>query len=194
MADVKFENILAYYCSPVLTGAKVSNLVSISKMELPDYRRLVQYYNKRFEKYDIKINPICECGQRILVFVYKQSQLYQYLRRTDVNTILEDYCYSSSWSLNRYIDTLKTRMGRGDFPHEIGAFLGYPVSDILGFIENNGKNYKFSGYWKVYGDAEEAKVLFERYDRSRCMMMEKMSCGECLENILGQFKNQLYIA
>ena len=50
MADVKFENILAYYCSPVLTGAKVSNLVSISKMELPDYRRLVQYYNKRFEK------------------------------------------------------------------------------------------------------------------------------------------------
>lgn len=194
MADVKFENILAYYCSPVLTGAKVSNLVSISKMELPDYRRLVQYYNKRFEKYDIKINPICECGQRILVFVYKQSQLYQYLRRTDVNTILEDYGYSSSWSLNRYIATLKTRMGRGDFPHEIGAFLGYPVSDILGFIENNGKNYKFSGYWKVYGDAEEAKVLFERYDRSRCMMMEKMSCGECLENILGQFKNQLYIA
>ena len=194
MADVKFENILAYYCSPVLTGAKVSNLVSISKMELPDHRRLVQYYNKRFEKYDIKINPICECGQRILVFVYKQSQLYQYLRRTDVNTILEDYGYSSSWSLNRYIATLKTRMGRGDFPHEIGAFLGYPVSDILGFIENNGKNYKFSGYWKVYGDAEEAKVLFERYDRSRCMMMEKMSCGECLENILGQFKNQLYIA
>ena len=194
MADVKFENILAYYCSPVLTGAKVSNLVSISKMELPDYRRLVQYYNKRFEKYDIKINPICECGQRILVFVYKQSQLYQYLRRTDVNTILEDYGYSSSWSLNRYIATLKTRMSRGDFPHEIGAFLGYPVSDILGFIENNGKNYKFSGYWKVYGDAEEAKALFEKYDRSRCMMMEKMSCGECLENILGQFKNQLYIA
>ena len=73
MADVKFENILAYYCSPVLTGAKVSNLVSISKKELPDYRRLVQYYNKRFEKYDIKINPICECGQRILVFVYKQQ-------------------------------------------------------------------------------------------------------------------------
>ena len=194
MADVKFENILAYYCSPVLTGAKVSNLVSISKKELPDYRRLVQYYNKRFEKYDIKINPICECGQRILVFVYKQSQLYQYLRMSDVNTILEDYGYSSSWSLNKYIATLKPRMSRGDFPHEIGAFLGYPVSDILGFIENNGKNYKYSGYWKVYGDAEEAKALFEKYDRSRCMMMEKMSCGECLENILGQFKNQLYIA
>ena len=113
---------------------------------------------------------------------------------SDVNTILEDYGYSSSWSLNKYISTLKTRRSRGDFPHEIGAFLGYPVSDILGFIENNGKNYKYSGYWKVYGDAEEAKALFEKYDRSRCMMMEKMSCGECLENILGQFKNQLYIA
>lgn len=194
MADLKFENILAYYCSAVLTGAKVSNLVSISKKELPEYGRLVQYYNRKFGKYDIKINPIRECGQRILVFVYKQAELYKYLRRADVNTILEDYGYSSSWSLNRYIATLKMRMSKGDFPHEIGAFLGYPVSDILGFIENNGKNYKYSGYWKVYGDTEEAKELFELYDRSRCMMMEKMSCGECLENILDQFKNQLYIA
>nr|WP_314276898.1 DUF3793 family protein [uncultured Peptostreptococcus sp.] len=194
MADLKFENILAYYCSPVLTGAKVSNLVSISKNELPEYGRLVKYYNDILKKYDIKINPICECGQRILVFVYKQAELYQYLKKTDINTILSAYGYSSSWSLNRYITRLKTRMIKGDFPHEIGAFLGYPVLDIKGFIENKGKNYKYSGYWKVYGNTEEAKELFDLYDKSRYMVMEKMSCGECLENILGQFKNQLYIA
>ena len=33
-----------------------------------------------------------------------------------------------------------------DFPHEIGIFLGYPLEDVVGFIENQGKNYTCSGY------------------------------------------------
>ncbi len=32
------------------------------------------------------------------------------------------------------------------FPHEMGLLLGYPVEDVVGFMENNGKNYLYSGY------------------------------------------------
>ena len=28
-----------------------------------------------------------------------------------------------------------------DYPHEIGLFLGYPLADVVGFIENRGWNY-----------------------------------------------------
>ena len=28
-----------------------------------------------------------------------------------------------------------------EFPHEIGVFLGYPLGDVVGFIENRGKNF-----------------------------------------------------
>ena len=38
----------------------------------------------------------------------------------------------------------------GEFPHEIGVFLGYPLADVIGFIENRGKNFTACGYWKVY--------------------------------------------
>ena len=47
--------------------------------------------------------------------------------------------------------------GRAEFPHEMGAFLGYPLSDVKGFIEHEGKDFLCSGYWKVYSDETGAK-------------------------------------
>lgn len=47
-----------------------------------------------------------------------------------------------------------------DFPHEIGLFLGYPLEDVQGFIENRAEGYKCVGCWKVYGDEEYAKQEF----------------------------------
>ena len=53
------------------------------------------------------------------------------------------------------------------FPHEMGLLLGYPVEDVVGFMENNGKNYLYSGYWKVYADVPAKKHIFIRYDEAR---------------------------
>jgi hypothetical protein len=49
------------------------------------------------------------------------------------------------------------------FPHEIGVFLGYPLQDVKGFIENNGRNSKYTGLWKVYGDKAASIRMFEKY-------------------------------
>ena len=42
-----------------------------------------------------------------------------------------------------------TAQGIG-FPHEIGAFLGYPTADVQSFIEKEGRDFIMTGYWKVY--------------------------------------------
>ena len=60
------------------------------------------------------------------------------------------------------------------FPHEVGLFLGYPLCDVVGF-ENDRSGYKFSGFWKVYGDLDEAE---------RKMKMYK-SCSEICMRMLG---------
>ena len=52
-----------------------------------------------------------------------------------------------------------------DFPHEIGVFLGYPLHDVIGFIENRGQNYSCCGHWKCYGDADRAQRTFDVYKR-----------------------------
>ena len=62
------------------------------------------------------------------------------------------------------IERLKNRFGAGgEFPHEIGLFLGYPLADVIGFIENAGRNCKCNGYWKVYSDECEAARLFAKF-------------------------------
>ncbi len=53
------------------------------------------------------------------------------------------------------------------FPHEIGMFLGYPVADIRGFIENEGRKYLMIGYWKVYSNLSQARMIFKEYDRAK---------------------------
>ena len=48
------------------------------------------------------------------------------------------------------------------FPHEVGLFLGYPLDDVTGFIEQKGKNYKCCGIWKVYGNEKQTQMLFRK--------------------------------
>lgn len=50
-------------------------------------------------------------------------------------------------------------------PHEIGYFLGYPVSDVRGFIEHEGRDFLCCGCWKVYANVRSAQYRFARYKR-----------------------------
>ena len=66
----------------------------------------------------------------------------------------------------------------GGFPHEMGLFLGYPPEDVRGFWENGGRNYKYSGVWKVYSDdVEGARAAFRRYSRCRDAICKRLAGG-----------------
>lgn len=66
------------------------------------------------------------------------------------------------------------------FPHEIGVFLGYPIEDVIGFINNKGCNFKCCGYWKVYGDKEKAIKEFARYDKCRMIYTKLWNQGRSI--------------
>mgnify|MGYP000213313901 FL=1 len=70
------------------------------------------------------------------------------------------------------------------FPHEMGVLLGYPTEDVLGFIENQGKNYLYAGYWKVYGNLMETKALFEEYNKAKEHVITMVSQGIEIRRIL----------
>ena len=63
------------------------------------------------------------------------------------------------------------------FPHEIGLFLEYPLADIEGFIEHQGKDALESGYWKVYGDVEQARAAFRLYDELKAALTTMLAAG-----------------
>ena len=71
-------------------------------------------------------------------------------------------------------------MNSEDFPHEIGIFLGYPLGDVIGFIDNAGKNSRCTGCWKVYCNECEAMRTFARFDKCRAVYQKMWAKGRSI--------------
>lgn len=82
--------------------------------------------------------------------------------------------------INRLIKKLREEP---DFPHEIGLFLGYPLEDVKGFIENKADCSKCSGCWKVYGNEEKALKLFEKYQKCAGIYCAQWKKGMTIERL-----------
>lgn len=88
--------------------------------------------------------------QSALVYVYRKTMLEGELKQPGVLELLERYGYEGS-EINSCLNYLKQRLlSCSCFPHEIGVFLGYPLEDVKGFIENKGQNCESCGVWKVF--------------------------------------------
>ena len=74
------------------------------------------------------------------------------------------------------------------FPHELGNLLGIPLEDVEGFIQNEGKNCLYSGYWKVYRDVTAKKNLFRMYELARELMIELVCNGVGMEEIIDTYR------
>lgn len=120
--------------------------------------------------------------------VYRRDKLCEYLRNDDIKALLLKFGYPEEFSLDAYLDILKVRiksgrLGNGEFPHEIGAFLGYPVHDIYGFIRHKNEGCLLTGEWKVYAEPEKAQRLFCRYHKCRKTLMKRIESGKTLEQL-----------
>jgi hypothetical protein len=102
-----------------------------------------------------------------LVFVFDKEQLEKTIAIKNAMAVLSGLGYPAGAPVLAALTHLKNRFVCGAFPHEVGLFLGYPAEDVLGFVEHKGRNYKLCGYWKVYGDVEQAKSCFRQYDTCR---------------------------
>lgn len=172
-----FDELLAFHCAPALTGIKPANLFSCPIESMTMIAPLLSEYTKKFSSHGIAFEVICRCNTRALILVYQPQLLEDYLRQDDVIKYLQDMGYQQN-SLGEMLQTLGIRVANTkDFPHEIGVFLGYPLNDIKGFVANQGKNCKYSGYWKVYGDVEHAKGLFNAYNASREKLLNIVAKG-----------------
>ena len=61
--------------------------------------------------------------------------------------------------------------------------LGYPAEDVQGFIENETKECKCVGCWKVYGDEEKAKKIFDKYRKCSQVYLDRFERGYTLEKL-----------
>ena len=177
------ERLLAYHCAPALAGIKPANLVSCAKDKSKSLSAEIRRLSNELSPRGITLEILCECAGRALIMAYRRDLLSRCLSAPDMRRFLVENGYPKEFSPEGYLETLKQRLSGKDFPHEIGAFLGYPLHDIRGFIDcPNG--CIFTGEWKVYAEADKARTLFRRYRDCRRAMAVRARSGESLCTIL----------
>ena len=130
---------------------------------------------------------ICSCKKHEMVLVYRPKMLENYIFREDIRNILGQDGYPVEGTLTEMLGWLEKRFScHEEFPHEIGLFLGYPPEDVRGFQLYKGRNCKLCGYWKVYGDAEAARILFAQFDRCRDYLNRRIGAGYSILQVLNE--------
>ena len=163
MRICSIEKCIIEHCSPTLAGLKPAGLFSCCGLFEEDMLRQVKELNMKLNPKDIVVSVMTRKDGRALIYVYRKSRLKKELQNKETSEFLAKYGYSHL-SVEKAVARLKNRLAQSEgFPHEIGVFLGYPLGDVVGFIENGGRNCKCVGCWKVYCDECEAVRLFEKY-------------------------------
>ncbi len=177
------EKLIAYYCAPALAGIKPANIAACHKSRIPNIHEEIVRLNDELNSRDIYIDILSECDERVLVIAYRKKVLGEHLQKSDMNEFLSKFNYPQYVTVSEYINFLKSRICKDNFPHEIGVFLGYPLHDICGFINHRDDGCILVGEWKVYDDAEAAQKLFSRYKACRNALSKKVINGITLKNI-----------
>lgn len=155
---------VATQCGPVLKGVKISNLIRVRPGEGQEIR-------KKLENSGIICVSLYQDREMEVLFLYRYLQLEQHLRQPAVWQFLQKYGYEA-WDVASVLGRLRARYRQyaadgGEFPHELGVLLEYPVEDVEGFIQNRGENCLVSRYWKVYGNRQQAERTFRLYDAAK---------------------------
>ena len=194
VSSMNLKNIntqVALQCSPLLTGIKISNLL-ITNCENEHLVRQL------FKNTLFSAEMIYKSDKRIKFLIFQEDKLVDYLSGKEENALLNFLGYNEmnlpeifaefSNRFTRYMEN------RENFPHEMGLFLEYPVDDVIGFIDNQGKKYLHIGYWKVYGNLQKALETFERYNVAKENIVRMLAQGVTIERIMNIYhpkNNQL---
>lgn len=161
------DKYLIEHCAPTLASLKTASLFTCLHICDEKLQEHVCTWNADLQGKGLALVTLCRKKDTALLYVYRKSQLQKDLRKPGVAQFLSCYGYHRL-DTDKALERLQIRLceNRG-FPHEIGLFLGYPLGDVIGFIENGGQNFQYSGCWKVYGNRREAIKRFDKYKKCK---------------------------
>lgn len=181
------ENHVIRHCAPTLAGIKTANMFSYRIQDTDTLQQELQEINQKLNEKGVFIEVLKANETKALIYVYRRTMLEADLKREEAQELLR-CCGYEQLQMSSCLELLKERLimyghscsngcsheagAKEDgacplfcFPHEVGLFLGYPIEDVRGFMEQNGQNYKCRGIWKVYGNEKETVKMFRKLEK-----------------------------
>lgn len=167
---------LIFHCAPTLANVKIGNMFTVKYESVPQLDVYILEKNKMLRGKGVHVRVLHRNSKTALIYVYRKKQLESTLQKKEIQTFLKEFGYKN-WDEESCFKVLESHLMGENFPHEIGAFLGYPLEDIRGFIKHRGKNCKFTGCWKVYHNPEESLKRFQQYKKCIKIYLECYARG-----------------
>lgn len=181
MNNKHIETKLAIQCAPLIAGIKISNLLIVSEQEAENLGQILRKTGLVFLK-------LAEVRDKVTFLLFRRQELCAYLEDPKVQQILSECGYedmSFHGILCKFMERYQAYAREEEaFPHEMGFLLGYPIEDVTGFIEHNGKNFLYSGYFKVYADVAKKQELFRRYEEAQRNVIALLAQGIGIRRII----------
>lgn len=178
------ERTLAIRTAPTLLGEKPAELLTVQGERGAVQSRIAEF-NAKAAQSGLHIEELKRLKDRTLILLYNERALRKHLAKAEIGRMLRGYGYRGDKGCAGYFERLRSRMETGgDFPHEVGLFLGYPPKDIKGFIDKKGRDHLLCGYWKVYSEPENALRIFSRYDSCKKYMADCLAGGKDIYSVL----------
>lgn len=175
--------IISYNIAPTLIGHKPSTIVTLN-------------YNKRnlnllWEKYKEHFKELCRINfyeikrkeNSITVLFYDKNQLSKVIFTHKNMNFLRNFGYDENFTLEQALKFLKYRF-QSLCPHEMGIFLGFPLEDVIAFMEYPTRQCLLCGYWKVYSNLKWAKHQFSTYDQDKYNIINSVMNGVLPSSLL----------
>lgn len=180
---MSLQAALIEHCSPTLAGLKPASLFRFRPAKGADFAAEFVSCRRQLEGRGLVLTLLkgCRRTEAYLVYLYRKEALESLLRQTEHQSFLWEMGYAPWGESRGCLRQLAARLClEGEFPHEIGVFLGYPLDDVKGFIRHKGKNFTLCGCWKCYGDPREAQRQFRRFKACTNVYRRRFAAGATL--------------
>lgn len=178
----------AVSAAEVLSGAKPANMIRIPNQKLPCGRRMYRLWQKYgaelVQGLPLSVRPMQTVKESTLLLIYRSDLLERRLRGRTMQAFLARQGYPQPLTLETTLQHLQESFSRG-IPHEVGMFLGYPLKDVRGFMEQGTGPSLGRGMWRIYGPPARSLQLSNFYRSKRQEMIAKLATG-CLPDQLLQ--------
>lgn len=160
------EAIISFGAAPTIKSKKPSSLLAFSTQRKNLFTLWHCYKHEICPEFKLEYFELKDGAEITIVLFYRRKMLEKCLANSHNLDFLDSLGYQEAVTLEEKLQLLKSRF-TFTCTHEVGIFLGFPVEDVKGFMENKGKNYLLSRYWKVYRNRERAELFFRIYDEAR---------------------------
>lgn len=168
---------ICFHGAPTINRVKPASLICFKNNQAIQLKDMWgQYKDEVKDIISCSFKEVSRCDEGVNVLFYWDEWLERIIRTKRIGEYLVNVGYKGVSCVDDALDILTEHFKKG-CPHEIGIFLGYPLSDVIAFSSNEKQQCLGVGYWKVFSNMQRAKNAFDLYDKAKLCIINSLESG-----------------